>query len=93
MSKGKRYKQFKIKDMYYRLLDTQTGCYMATGYNVKSLKDLVNDYIDYKVNGDCDDEDKVVFESMSIDSVISFIEFDGFIIERSKVKFESLEDK
>ena len=33
--------------MYYAIFDTQTGCYLATGYNSKSKDEVADAYINY----------------------------------------------
>ena len=73
--------------MYYRLLDTQTGRYMATGYNAKGKKSLVKAYVEYKCEG-LDDEAETILRSWSKDDVIKYIEVDDFIIEKSKIPFD-----
>jgi len=32
---------------FYRVFDTQTGCYFATGYNAESMQELVTDFQSY----------------------------------------------
>lgn len=71
--------------MFYRLYDTQTGCYMATGYNASSKEELKNDFISYK-QGDAQDE---FLEDVDIiDTILS----DDFIIEESDIPFDEIEN-
>jgi hypothetical protein len=35
------------KKIFYRVFDTQRGCYFATGYNATSKKELVEDFRSY----------------------------------------------
>jgi hypothetical protein len=35
------------KVTYYRVFDTQTGCYFATGYNATSMDELIYDFNNY----------------------------------------------
>ena len=77
--------------MFYRLYDTQTGCYMATGYNDKSKKELKASYISYKSN-DLDDEDEKMLKNASAKDVMSLIEADEFVIEKSKKRFPEADD-
>jgi hypothetical protein len=32
---------------YYRVFDTQRGCYFATGYNAESMEELIKDFQSY----------------------------------------------
>ncbi len=77
--------------MFYRLYDTQTGCCMATGYNAKSKKELKDSYISYKSN-DLDDEDEKMLKNASAKDVMSLIEADEFVIEKSKKRFPEADD-
>jgi len=79
--------EINLKHMYYRLFDTQTGRYMATGYNTESEKHLADAYVEYKCEG-LDDEDETILRNWSQEMVIKYIEVDDFIIERSEVPFD-----
>jgi len=73
--------------MYYRLYDEQTGRYMGTGYNAESKKELIEDYIGYK-SIDWDKDTVEYYKSLSEKAMISIIEDDEFVIEKSKTKFK-----
>jgi len=73
--------------MYYRLFDNQCHCYMATGNNARSLKELIEDYWQYK-SVDMEQEDLEICKKLKIKEQKSFIITDGFTIETSNKPFE-----
>jgi hypothetical protein len=74
---------------YYRLYDNQTGCYMATGYNAESFKDLREQYISYK-SVDLDEEEEDL-NSLSDKDIEGRIKDDDFVIEISETPFREEE--
>lgn len=82
---------------YYRLYDTQTGRYMATGYNTTSPAELCDHYQSYKSNDwdNNDEEDNMhkIWEALSEKEKFSFIRQDEFDIEESDKPFEEEEEE
>lgn len=76
--------------MYYRLFDKQTGEYLHTGYNSRTLQEVTDDFLSY-IEGDLDEDDYNRIESMSKYERLSIIESYEFQLERSKRKFKELE--
>ena len=76
--------------MYYRLFDTQTGRYMATGYNTTSERELIEAYKSYKWV-DWDDEDWDYINDLSVEDMKLHMSLDGFEIEKSEKQFKELE--
>ena len=70
--------------MYYRVFDTQRGCYFATGYNATSMKELISDFKSY-IGGALDAPSR-----MSCLNSWKRIEdwLQGCELEKSKTKFE-----
>jgi hypothetical protein len=79
----------------YRLRDNQCDRYMALGYNARNLKEVIEDYKDYKsndweeINEDGEEDMFKIWDKMSLREKLSFIGEDGFTIERKFIfKFE-----
>jgi len=75
--------------MYHAIFDLQTGNYLATGLNTKSLKELFDDYCEYK-SGDAFDENewRNHFNSLAEYEKYNFILSDDFEIEIQEEPFE-----
>ena len=71
--------------MYYRLYDTQTGRYMATGYNC-DLSGLIDQYKSY-ISIDWDEEDEEFFATANNEQILSAMRINGFDIEESEIPF------
>ena len=67
--------------MYYALYDRQTGCYMATGKNTTSKRELVNEYWAYK------SIDTPMPANISLQDSIAYIESDGFAVDEDDAQF------
>jgi hypothetical protein len=78
--------------MYYRLYDTQTGCYLATGYNDKSKKDLKESYLSYKSVDWDSEETEAHYKNLTTREIFTQIAEDDFVIEESKIKFDESEN-
>jgi hypothetical protein len=71
--------------MYYRVLDTQTDSYFATGYNSTSLQELIESFRSYIETGNDAPESMDVFQTW--DDIADWLQ--GSILESSKHKFEN----
>ena len=77
---------------FYRVYDTQTGCYFATGYNATSMKDVAKSFASYiLMTNEVEDnqENRGGFLS-SWDGIAEYLQ--GVILESSKNKFEELDN-
>lgn len=81
-----------IFETYYRLYDTQTGRYMATGYNATSEEDLINQFKSY-ASADSEPEDEEYFEKATTKQMLSVIKSYGFDIEKSETPFSEDENQ
>ena len=81
-----------ISETYYRLYDTQTGRYMATGYNATSEEDLIDQFKSY-ASVDFEPEDEEYFEKATTNEILSAIESYGFDIEKSETPFSEDENE
>ena len=74
--------------MYYRIFDTQTGCYMATGHNATSKEQVKTGVWDYFLP---DREEIFLTDDINKISLQILLDVGEFILEDSKTKFEEFE--
>lgn len=75
--------------MYYAIFDTQTGCYLATGYNSKSKDEVADAYINYVATEiDRKEEIEEMICGMGIEEVLSTTELE--LVEQEE-PFKDLE--
>lgn len=81
----------KVKK-FYRVYDTQTGCYFATGYNATSIKDVVEGFASYilMTNEVEDNEENRAGFLSTWDGIADYMQ--GVELESSKNKFEELDN-
>lgn len=72
-------KSFLKKETYFALYDTQTGRYMASGYNSRTLEDLIEAYKDY-VSIDSDDDERQFFKIATTEQMQWAIQENDFSI-------------
>ena len=73
--------------MWYRIFDKDTGCYLATGYNSKTFKEMKDDFIGYKSI----DTSISMLKRMNRKDFVNYMESDNFILEQELTKFEDNE--
>lgn len=71
--------------MYYRVFDYQRGVYFATGYNDKSMPELIESFRSYIFNAGGDVEDENLQSWEQIADYLSEVE-----LEESEMPFEEL---
>lgn len=76
--------------MYYAIFDTQTGCYLATGYNAESKKEVADAYVSYaSTEFDTGEEVREMIDGMGIEDVLNSSEL---ILEEQEEPFKDLEE-
>ena len=70
--------------MFYRIYDKQTGCYLATGYNSSTFKELKESFISYKSV----DSSVSQLKRLSRKDFVDYMETEDFILEQEMIKFE-----
>ena len=73
---------------YYRVYDTQTKTYFATGYNAKSMQELINDFSSY-INCSAWEDEEQEENFGSWEQIADYLQ--DVYLEESKIPFEEQE--
>lgn len=78
-------KQTKNVRPYFAIFDEQTGCYMHTGYNERTLKNVAEAYISYK---SIDTNAKELRKRINLFGIEVVLKEDEFILEKQENAFD-----